>query len=361
MATKRELLSAFEKHFSKRVRKENAITPGQKKILIGKLRQELKEDGRVPLPTGPVKLDVKHPVVKAALSGRSVSMSGKIVKKEGNLTFEERMQNLSMPAKIAVMASMVLLPCILVMVTYFLLDSPPPEIAVIPTVTPTVTSTASPTASPIPSPTSTTEPIVPTPIIQNTPTPTDFIINNESIPAKSHDPASIEIAGLTYVLGTGQIKNGVWQPQAAEWLSGSDLRRVIAIPYDHQTVDILTSIPPGSTSKVRLRSGEIVEYKIEGTYRVQRQQIEILAEKKPSMVIILSGEDSIERTIIVGNAIQEPSDFSVYSVATNQASPVVVPVPPQVPEGPTPVIITNITISNTTTTITNTNTNTTTE
>ena len=82
MATKRELLSAFEKHFSKRVRKENAITPGQKKILIGKLRQELKEDGRVPLPTGPVKLDVKHPVVKAALSGRSVSMSGKIVKKE---------------------------------------------------------------------------------------------------------------------------------------------------------------------------------------------------------------------------------------------------------------------------------------
>lgn len=356
MATKRELQTAFEKHYSQRTAKENAITPGQKKTLIEKLRQELAEQGRVPLPTGPVKLDVNHPVVKAAISGRSVTMSGKIVKKGENQTFSERMQNLSMPAKIAVMAAMTLLPCILAMTMSFLLDSPPPEIAVLPTetITPTVTSTVTPTASPAASPTQTAQP-VPSPIIPNTPTPTDFIINNESIPAKSHDPASIEIAGLTYVLGTGQIKNGVWQPQAAEWLSGSDLRRVIAIPYDHQTVDILTSVPPGTKAFVRLRSGEIVEYKIEGTYRVQRQQIEILAEKKPSMVIILSGEDSIERTIIVGNAIQEQEDFSIYSVATNQGDSVVIPVSePNIESPPTPVIITNITISNTTTTTTNT-------
>ncbi len=348
MATKRELNSAFEKHYSQRIAKENAITPGQKKALIQKLRQELSVQGRVPLPAGPVKLDVNHPVVKAAISGRSVTMSGKIVKKDENLTVSQRMQNLPLPAKIAVMAAMVFLPCIIAMALSFLLE--PSEIAVIlptETITPTVTATASPTASPpIVSPTSTSQP-VPTQIIQNTPTPTDFIINNESIPAKSHDPASIEIAGLTYVLGTGQITNGVWQPKAAEWLSGSDLRRVIAIPYDHQTVDILTSIPPGSRAFIRLRSGEIVEYKIEGTYRVQRQQIEILAEKNPSMVIILSGEDSIERTIIIGKAIQEQEDFTIYTAATNQSPPVALPLSEP---APTPVIITNITISDTTTT-----------
>lgn len=355
MATNRELNSAFEKHFERQTAKESAITPGQKKALIEKLRRELKETGRIPLPTGPVKLDVTHPVVKAALSGRSVSMSGKIVKKEEDQTFNERMQNLSMPAKIAVMASMIILPCIITTMFYLLSEpSPPPVIAALPTETITPTPTLSPTATVMASPTSTARPFVPSPIVKNTPTPTDFIINNERIPARSHDPASIEIAGLTYVLGTGQIQGGVWQPVAAEWLSGSDLRRVIAIPYDHDTVGTLTSIPLGAITKIRLRSGEIVEYKIAGTYRVQRQQIEILAEKKPSMVIVLSGEDSIERTIIIGNAIQKPQDFTVY--ATNQNNPVVVETleVSQEEAQPTPVIITNITISNTTTTITGT-------
>ena len=357
MATKRELNSTFETYFQQRIARENAITPGQKKALIDKLRQEL-STGRVPLPTGPVKLDPKHEVVRAALSGRSVTMSGKIIKKEENQTFSERMESLPTPAKIAVMAGMVFLPCIIAMIMYSILDRPPEPVAVLPTetTTPTVTSTASP--SPSPSSTPTIEPVVPSPIIANTPTPTDFIINNDDIPSRSNDPASIEIAGLSYVLGTGQIKNGIWQPQAAEWLSGSDLRRVIAIPYDHQTVNTLANIPPGTVAKMRLRSGEIVEYKIAETYRVQRQQIEILAEKKPSMAIILSGEPGIERTIIIGNAIQEPQDFAIYSVVSNQGHPIVVPVPePNIPNmTPTPVIITNITISNTTKNISNTTT-----
>ena len=228
MATKRELNNTFETYFQQRIARENAITPGQKKALINKLRQELSQKGRIPLPTGPVKLDPKHEVVRAALEGRSVTMSGKIIKKEENQTFSERMESLPTPAKIVVMAGMVLLPCIIASMFYFILEPSKAEpVAVLPTetTTPTITSTASPSPSPSPSSTPTAEPVVPSPTIENTPTPTDFIINNDDIPSRSNDPASIEIAGLSYVLGTGQIKNGIWQPQAAEWRpQGSTLR-----------------------------------------------------------------------------------------------------------------------------------------
>ncbi len=358
MATKRELNSTFETYFQQRIAKENAITPGQKKALINKLRQELQKQGRIPLPTGPVRVDTKHKVVRAALEGRSVTMSGKIIKKEENQTFSERMESLPTPAKIAVMAGMVFLPCIIATILYSILDTQPEPVAVLPTKTTTPTQTHTPNPSPSPSLTPTTEPIIPSPTIVNTPTPTDFIINNNDIPSKNNQPASIEIAGLSYVLGTGQIKNGIWQPQAAEWLNGSDLRRVIAIPYDHQTVNTLTNIPPGTVAKLRLRSGEVVKYKIAETYRVQRQQIEILAEKKPSVAIILSGEPGILRTIIIGNAIQEPQDFTIYSVVSNQGNPIVITgINKKDPNyTPTPVIITDVIITDTTTSITNTTT-----
>ncbi len=358
MATKRELTSTFEMYFQNRIIKENAITPGQKKNLIEKLRKELKEKGRIPLPSGPVLVDPKHPVVSAALSGRSVAMSGKIIKKEDNQDLSQRMQNLPVPAKIAVMISMVLIPAILAMVVYYFLSAPTAKVAVIsPTQTLTPTQTPTPNPSPTASPTATITPeIIPVvvPTIANTPTPTDFIVNDEDIASRNNEPASLEIAGLSYILGTGKIKQGVWEPKAAEWLDGSDLRRIIAIPYDVQTVDTLSRIPPGNVAKIRLRSGEIVKYKIAETFRVQRQQIEILAEKKPSLIIILSGEESIERTVITANAIQEPQDFTVYSISSRDPNPIVIVPTTQPSSGPTPVIITNLIITNTTTTITNT-------
>lgn len=356
MATKRELTNTFDMYFQNRVIKENAITPGQKKKLIEKLRKELKEKGRIPLPSGPVLVDPKHPIVSAALSGRSVAMSGKIIKKEDNQDFSQRMQSLPVPAKIAVMISMILIPIILAMGIYYFLSAPTAKVAVVsPTTTSTPTQT--PTPDPTASPTATITPeIIPViiPTIANTPTPTDLIINDKSIASRNNEPASLEIAGLSYILGTGRVKQGVWEPKAAEWLDGSDLRRIIAIPYDYQTVDTLSHIPPGNVAKIRLRSGEIVKYKIAETFRVQRQQIEILAEKKPSLIIILSGEESIERTVITANAIQERQDFDVYSISRNQGNPIVIDPTPEPSGGPTPVIITNLIITNTTTTITNT-------
>lgn len=355
MASNRELNNTFEMYFQRRVKKANAITPGQKKSLIKKLHVELQKEGRIPLPNGPVRVDAKHPVVKAALSGRSVAMSGKIIKKEDNQDVSQRMEGLPLPAKIAVMVGMILIPAIIAMIAYSYLRAPAKVAVAEPTQTMTPTVTVTPDPSPSPSPTVTITPeIIPVviPTIASTPTPTDFIVNSKDIASSNNEPASIEIAGLSYILGTGRIQKGIWQPQAAEWLSGSHLRRIIAIPYDLQTVDTLSRIPPGHVAKLRLRSGEIVRYKIAETYRVQRQQIEILAEKRPSLVIILSGEDSIDRTVINAVAIQEPQDFTQYSISSNQNNPasIIETKPPEPNNQPTPVIITNIVITNTTTT-----------
>ena len=115
----RELETAFERYFSVRIEKEKAITPGQKKELIAKLRQELSEQGRVPLPTGPVRIDPKHPAIRAALEGRSVTVGGKVINQKNDDTLSGRMEALPVPAKIALMIGIFLIPLLIVVLIMF--------------------------------------------------------------------------------------------------------------------------------------------------------------------------------------------------------------------------------------------------
>ena len=71
MAASREQQIAFERYLTARFNRARAITPGDKKEVIAALRRELDEEGRVPLPNGPIKVDPRHPIVKAALKGLS--------------------------------------------------------------------------------------------------------------------------------------------------------------------------------------------------------------------------------------------------------------------------------------------------
>ena len=65
--TNRELNLVFEGYLKDRVEQARAITPGQKKDLIAQLRWELNFEGRVPLLGGPIRTNVKHPAIRAAL------------------------------------------------------------------------------------------------------------------------------------------------------------------------------------------------------------------------------------------------------------------------------------------------------
>ena len=358
--TNRELTNAFERYFSGRVQKARAITPGQKKELIERLRQELKEDGRVPLPTGPVKVDPKHAAIRAALDGRAVTMGGKIISQISDDSLSGRMEALPVPAKIGLMAAIFLIPLSIVILIMVSRGGEEAEgIVLQPTATATLeaTKTPLPTITPLPNATVTATPVPTQPpiVIQISPTPYAFALTEGDAPNSNNDPASIEIAGFSYILGAGKVDNGAWQPAGAEWLRGSYLRRIIGLPYEPDIANVLTQIRAGNVIKLRLRSGEIVKYKIAQTLRVQRQQIEVLAERSPSLAIILYGEPSPERTVVIGKAVQEPQDFSVYSIgASNQNSPVIVNGTPQAPSVPTLVPVSQQTIITSTRTMTNT-------
>lgn len=350
----RQRTQLFQTYWQQRVSDAQAITPGQKVALIEQLRREARGETerpgylRMPRVGGrTILLPVNHPLIAAALEGRRVSMGGAVVESERPASMGARAQNLSTPQKLALLGgsgivAMLLICAMMIAVTRRNQDS---TLAAMPTGSPSVTPTGTPTPSPTPTVAATpalTVTAVPTALVA-TPTPYAIALGTlggEAAP-QGNDPASVEVAGYSYVLAAGGVTNGQWQPVGAEWLAGTQLRRVVAIPWEPEVADVIAALRPGEVLRLRLRSGEIIKYRVSEVQRQQRQQIEVMAVRTPSLAIILHSEPAAERWIVIADAVQEPQDFSVYTAAPGSGDPGGAPpavdaplVPTLVPDAP---------------------------
>jgi hypothetical protein len=114
----------------------------------------------------------------------------------------------------------------------------------------------------------------------------------------------------------------VWEPKGPEYLAGAELRRVVAVPYTDELNAAASRIVAGTDIRLRLRSGEMVAYRVTVVKRVRLNEIEILTDKTPSLVIVLYGERSTERTAIIADAVQQPDGAPVVANVTTTPLPV---------------------------------------
>jgi hypothetical protein len=308
----------FEQYFAYRAAKEGAATPGQQQQVVRTLVAEARGDGRVPVgPNQSVKLAVADPAVQAVLKGETVSTGGQVIKPAG---FSPA--NMSNAQKIAVLTGVALALIVLGLVVIALLTSGEPEAETSVTAAVTLAATAAP---PTPAP-PTPQPPTPEPPTPEPPTPTPVMISlvPDNAPPGANDPASIEIGGTSYTLSQGKVTDGVWTPQpgASEWLDQTYLRRVIALPFLDETVNAVGAMKAGDIVRVRLRSGEIVDYLTLTVTRVKQYQIETLSGREPSLVVFLHGEHSTDRWTVIAVTKEdapeggEPSIFSTYTPDT---------------------------------------------
>jgi hypothetical protein len=316
-STARELEAALTRYFESRFQQAGAITPGQKLAIINEVERELDEEGKVIIASGPVRVNVNSPAVQAALAGRTVVLSGKQVTTHQARGTVERLQAQPVWVRLLLLASLPLGFLVVCGVMFLVRGQAQASASMAATPTMTVTVTVgplTPTATLLPEPTA---------------TPYALALTTGDAAPSANDPASVEIAGFSYVLGVGEVENGEWTPQAAEWLADTHLHRVIAVPWEPNLANAVSALRPGMLLTVRLRSGELAKYKIGQVGRVQRQQIELLTGRTPGLSVVLYGEPSDQRTVIVAVALQEAGDLSGYTAVD--------PLPEASPSDPPPV------------------------
>ncbi len=308
----------FQEYLDFRMQKAGALTPGQKLDLIHALQEEARQGS---VPTGGrsvTRLPVDHPVVQAVLRGEEVSLGEALIRRKADW---RDLSAWPTSRKIMLLGGIVLLIMLLGLGmlrggrVQAEAEATPTATAIV-TATPdwpaTLTAVAVENAQQEPPPT-------PAPL----PTATAAFLLGQGGPAEEgRDPASIEIAGRLFVLARGEVEkeSGQWIPQGAEWLAGTEVRRVFAVPYE-ALAD--AEIKAGDPIYVRTRGGQVLTYRVRDVIRLLANQIEALVSLRPSIVVVLPMEagdvNSVERVVLLGEAQEAERVIEEGSAVTPNA------------------------------------------
>jgi hypothetical protein len=318
--------SEFEKYLERRFQQAGALTPGQKLQVLESLREEAQQ-GRFPFGNSVASLPVENPAVQAVLRGEEVSLGKTTIKSDSGGGFAERLARLPVVARLAIVAAIPILMLLVGSLVSASGRSPEPTA----TATPEPSATLEPTALPQPTPEPPTPlPEPPTPL---PPTPTQVFLLGGKPAQENRDPASIEIAGRLFILGKGEVKDGEWRPEGPEWLAGTEVRRVFAVPYD-SLADV--EIKAGDEIYVRTRGGQVLTYVVRDVVQMLANQIEIFKSLRPSIVValplqsgnvsgverfVIFGEAKIEKEVIIEEAKQPATSYLVLNATNLRENP----------------------------------------
>ena len=293
MADHREM---FEKFFENLVNHQGAFSLGDKLALVERLLEDAEQRGSVPVsPTQMAHVSPESPHVQAIIAGREVSLGGSDNISAGAGGLRERMANLGNGAKVAIMVLILLLAVGLPLLVAFI-SSAARANAPTPTASSTVqAATEAPTDTPAP---------VAVDVARPTATSYALVLDPAEVAQGVNDPVSVEFGGIAFALRQSRLVEGEWLPAVAEWLPGTELRRVLTVPYSYEVGQVVAGLSYYDPIKLRLNSGEVVTYHLVNIERVKRHQIEVLTDPSPSLVIVLHGERSNERYVMVGIAEQ---------------------------------------------------------
>jgi hypothetical protein len=113
-------------------------------------------------------------------------------------------------------------------------------------------------------------------------------------------PSGLKLAGgWFFPLERNTIVDGKWKPVAAEWLEGSEVRRVIAIPWNAQTEAVIQTFGKGDEFELYFDNNDLIVYTVNEVKRVPVGDVSIFQDRRPTLAVVLYQEESDERWVVV--------------------------------------------------------------
>ncbi len=145
----------------------------------------------------------------------------------------------------------------------------------------------------------------------------NYLLNRPQPVMPAAEPAAVvDASGQPYPIGlklTGgwffnlqpsHIEEGVWKPEAAEWLTGTEVRKVVTIPWSRQSDAVVRSLMKGDMLQLHMSDNNIQEYEVDSVEQVNRSDISMYSNNEASLVVILYQIDSNDRWVVVSHLIE---------------------------------------------------------
>jgi hypothetical protein len=105
--------------------------------------------------------------------------------------------------------------------------------------------------------------------------------------------------GWNFSLQKSTVSDGQWKPTAGEWLEGTELRRVVALPWNPQTEAVVRTFQAGDGVELGLSNQRTLRYEVEKVERVPVSDTAIMSDPSPALVIILFEEEADSRWVVI--------------------------------------------------------------
>lgn len=130
-------------------------------------------------------------------------------------------------------------------------------------------------------------------------TPTKTAVRTAT-PAGVPVPVNLRLTGgWNFPLQRSTMVRGKWVPAGSEWLEGTEIRRVVGIPWNKQTEAVIQSMATNDKVELVMNNGDILNYKVQSVGQVPAKDTSILYDTKPSLVIVLINPDDENRWVVI--------------------------------------------------------------
>lgn len=123
---------------------------------------------------------------------------------------------------------------------------------------------------------------------------------NTPVPSDLPYPAGLELTGGWFFdINRSTIVKGVWEPKSAEWLDNSQVRRVIALPWNEQTAAVIQTLKRGDPVNLVFSNNDVQTYAVKSVERLEKSDTALFSATDPGLVIFLYNEDSEQRWVVL--------------------------------------------------------------
>jgi hypothetical protein len=140
-----------------------------------------------------------------------------------------------------------------------------------------------------------------------------LIVNSISIPTPT-PTAELDLAdiihptrvtlpgGWEFSLGQGQVVEGEWNPQRAEWLVGTEISRWVALPWSLQLEAVLRTLKPEDQLELTMSNFDVLVFNVYSIRELTMEQLLASDPMTPSLLVVLYNDEETEGTYWVVEA-----------------------------------------------------------
>jgi hypothetical protein len=126
----------------------------------------------------------------------------------------------------------------------------------------------------------------------STPTPTA-----EFDPGEMVHPTKLTLpGGWEFALGQGRVVEGIWEPDGAEWLVGTEISRWVALPWSLQLEAVLRTLNSEDTIELTMSNLNEQTYNVYSIQEITMEELLATDQTTPSLLVVLYNDEEADGT-----------------------------------------------------------------